>query len=262
MNNKTPKMPEEKICVIGMGEIGTAIYEDIAKTKKIIGVDVSEQRINELRQKGYNVSAEIPQSDLYITAVYTTDQVIDVLNKISPANKPLVSIESTIHPARIKEIKQIAAQKGFDMVVFPHRFNPNDAEHRVFNLKRILGADDEQSKKRALEFYTQFMPAELITSVSMQIAALSKILENTHRFVEIAVAQSYKESCDKLGVDFETLQKAANTKWNINVKEARDGIKGKCLPKDVEMLAEFFDNELLKQLIQLNKEYCRKHTKV
>lgn len=255
-------MPEEKICVIGMGEIGTAIYEDIAKRKKIIGVDVSEQRINELRQKGYNVSAEIPQSDLYIIVVYTTNQVIDVLNKISPANKPLVSIESTIHPARIKEIQHIAAKKGFDLVVFPHRFNPNDTEHRVFNLHRILGADDEQAKKRALEFYTQFMPAKLITLVSMQIAAISKVLENTHRFVEIAVAQSYKESCDKTGVDFETLRNAANTKWNIDVKEARDGIKGKCLPKDVEMLAEFFDNKVLKLLIEMNKTYTEKYAKI
>ncbi|MBI4141429.1 NAD-binding protein [Candidatus Woesearchaeota archaeon] len=247
-------MPDETITIIGLGEIGTAIYDDIScKGKKVFGVDVNEERVKELREKGYNAGKEIPESDVYIIAVYMTEQVIEVLNKISTTNA-LISIESTINPAKINEIKKICSQKG-DIVIFPHRFNPNDAKHRVFNLNRVLGADDERAKERALKFYTQFMPMELITTTTLQIAALSKLLENTHRFAEIAIAQNYKESCDRLGIDFEHLRKTANTKWNIDIKEARDGIKGKCLPKDTEILANFFGNEILKMLIEHNKEY-------
>ena len=257
---KTQHMPDERICIIGMGEIGTAIYDEIAaKKQNVFGVDANEERIKELQQKGYAVGKQIPESDVYIIAVYTTDQAINVIKNIN-AKKPLISVESTINPVRVDDIKKLCDEKQFELVIFPHRFNPHDAEHRVFNLQRVLGADNEMPKERALKFYAQLMKTELITIVPLKIAALSKVLENTHRFTEIAIAQTYKESCDKLGIDFEQLRKAANTKWNINIKEARDGIKGKCLPKDTEILAEFFDNSLLRELIKNNKEYLSKYS--
>ena len=40
----------------------------------------------------------------------------------------------------------------------------------------------------------------------------------------------------ELKIDFEEVRKACNTKWNIEILEARDGIKGHCLPKDVRYL--------------------------
>ena len=258
-------MSEGKVCVIGLGEIGTAIYEDIALLKEhtVFGVDVNPQRIDELKKKGYAVSTTIPLSDVYIIAVYTTDQVLSVLHTISGTNKPLISVESTIDPQRVHELKQLALTKGCDLVIFPHRYNPGDGEHRIFNLHRVLGVDDEQTKQRAFQFYSHFMPNHLITPVPLQIAALSKVLENAHRFIEIALAQTYKESCDVRGIDFRLLQKVANTKWNIDIKEARDGVKGKCLPKDAELLAAYFkDNKVVRLLIDLNKQYIEKQERV
>lgn len=255
-------MHDKTVTIIGMGEIGTAIYDNIARQNiQVSGVDANQKRILELQQKGYNVTQEIPESDVYILAVYTTDQVIDVIKKIY-SKKPLISIEATVDPSRIEEIKKICTSKECDLVIFPHRFNPNDPEHCVFNLHRVLGADDQKALQRASAFYEPFIKKELLTAVSLKIAALSKILENTHRFLEIAIAQTYKESCDRVGIDFNELRKAANTKWNIDIKEARDGIKGKCLSKDANILSEFFkDNQLLKLALQLNDVYVKKETK-
>src|SRR2546427_3687292 len=39
--------------------------------------------------------------------------------------------------------------------------------------------------------------------------------------------------CDENRLDFEELRRGMNTKWNVEVLEARDGIGGTCLPKDV-----------------------------
>ncbi|HVG36778.1 MAG TPA: hypothetical protein VNA10_03515, partial [Thermoplasmata archaeon] len=42
-----------------------------------------------------------------------------------------------------------------------------------------------------------------------------------------------KLACDENRLDFEQLRQAMNTKWNVEVLEARDGIGGTCLPKDI-----------------------------
>jgi UDP-N-acetyl-D-mannosaminuronate dehydrogenase len=42
--------------------------------------------------------------------------------------------------------------------------------------------------------------------------------------------------CESAGFDFETLRRACNSKWNVEILEARDGIGGHCLPKDIEYL--------------------------
>ena len=47
----------------------------------------------------------------------------------------------------------------------------------------------------------------------------------------------------------------ANTKWNINIKEARDGIKGKCLPKDAKLVQDEFNMALMDQALALDEYY-------
>ena len=252
----------QKVAIIGMGEIGTAIYDDINKTNKvqIHGVDINPAIVEQLGKKGYSIGNIAPKSDVYIICVYTTEQVLNTVKKIKQDNKPLISIESTVHPESIKELVQLSYLQKFDLVVFPHRYNPNDSQHRIFNLKRVLGADNTAARARALEFYKQFMPQELLTCVPLETAALSKIVENAYRFFEISFAQELKRICDQKGLDFELLKQAANTKWNIDIKDARDGIKGKCLPKDTKILADYSGSTLLKTILDLNNKYVDEYT--
>lgn len=252
----------QKVTIIGMGEIGTAIYDDINKTNKvkIYGVDINPAIIEQLNKKGYSIGNIAPKSDVYIICVYTTEQVLSTVKKIKQNNKPLISIESTVHPDSINELVQLSYLQKFDLVIFPHRYNPNDSEHRIFNLRRLLGADTADARQRALNFYKKFMtPPDLITCVPLEIAALSKIVENTYRFFEITFAQELKRICDQKGLDFELLKHAANTKWNIDIKDARDGIKGKCLPKDTKILADYSKSTLLNKVLELNQEYIEEH---
>lgn len=263
MIKKIPK----KIVIIGLGEIGDAIlYEmySISKKKNLnfefYGVDINENRLKELQNKYKNVnfSKEAPKvGDYFILSVYTTEQVESVINSIERKNNPLIIIESTIFPETAEKLLKLHEKyNDFDLVIFPHRFNPGDKEHAVFNLKRIIGGIDDKSLDRALDFYYNFMPKNLIIKVPYFIAALSKVAENAYRFIEIAIAEEFKMECDRLGIDFNELRKAMNSKWNIDLKEARDGIGGKCLPKDVELLSSYFDkNEIIKTAIEVDRKY-------
>ena len=262
----------QKICIIGLGEIGSATLIDmlkIPKEKKLnfqfSGADINDSTLENIKKTcpGVSCSKSIPLSDIYIILVYTTEQVECVINSIDKSKHPLIIIESTIFPKTVDRLKKLwENKKDFDLALFPHRFNPNDSVHRVFNLNRIVGAIDKKSLDRTLNLYYNFMPKELITEVSFEIAALSKVVENSYRFIEIAIAEDFKMECDRLAIDFNELRKSVNSKWNIDLKEARDGIGGKCLPKDVALLNDFFnENKIIKTAIKRDEEYKKKMKK-
>jgi UDP-N-acetyl-D-mannosaminuronic acid dehydrogenase len=91
------------------------------------------------------------------------------------------------------------------------------------------------------------------TVTNIEIAELSKVIENTYRMIEIAFAEELKMFCDSEGINFEVLREAVNSKWNINILEARDGIKGHCLPKDSQMYIR-----LVKDAVPLSIAYSAK----
>lgn len=238
-----------KVSVIGLGEVGAPTFEDLgAKLSKhhdVIGVEINPDRIELLRRQGipYEIVQHAPPSDVYIIAVYTTDQVHGVLQRLDLDHKPLISIESTIQPAEAASFVAWAKGTKTDLVTAPHRYMPGDPAHRVFNLDRILGGATPHATRRGMEFYQPLMepPARMHEAPSLAYAALSKVCENTIRYAEIVLAQNLRMACEAAGYDWKELRRLANTKWNIALKEARDGVGGTCLPKDRKILQALID---------------------
>lgn len=248
------------VCVIGLGEIGGGIFMELSNkfgSDQVFGVDISDTVIKRVTLQGLNAGKEIPKAHNYIVAVYTAKQIIDVCKKIPLETRPLISIEATSEPDEIQKInKAISGFGNYDLVYFPHRFNPDDPEHQYFNLHRVIAGVTDQAAKRAIAFYSQFMPKELIHQFPLEVVSLTKAMENSYRFIEIAIAEDIKMACDKRGIDFKLLRESMNTKWNINVLEARDGIYKKCLPKDSAIIRRYFpDLKILTAAIETDTEY-------
>ena len=73
---------------------------------------------------------------------------------------------------------------------------------------------------------------------NIEIAEISKIAENAHRYLQIAFAEDLYLYSQTNGINFAELREALNTKWNVNILEPRDGIGGHCLPKDTKMFLQ------------------------
>ncbi|HEU5221195.1 MAG TPA: hypothetical protein VFU58_03965, partial [Candidatus Nitrosotalea sp.] len=58
---------------------------------------------------------------------------------------------------------------------------------------------------------------------------------------------------DNTSLNFDELRDAINTKWNIKVLDARDGIGGHCLPKDSQMFLDFSRNSVVTSMIRAAK---------
>lgn len=256
-----------RVCVVGLGEIGSSVFKELAKHRvtslsefELIGVDINPERWDAVRSKveGEIFGPTVPDNaSIYLICVWNMNQILKVIRTIGEETNgfPLIVIESTIDISRATELGDLIQEQQLQVVAFPHRWNPNDPEHGVLNQDRVIGGEPE-AVARALEFYSPFLQGATIHCADFWTAAFTKVAENAYRFLEIAAAQELKEMATSIGVDFKQLRQLMNTKWNIDVREAREGVGGKCLPKDMAIFnATFPKNCLFKMAEMANEQY-------
>lgn len=240
-----------KICVVGLGRVGLPVAEYIkSKGLKIYGHDINPIAVEKARQKGITAFTdwdEVPLADIYLICVSTSfvnnmcdlSPLFDACKKIAQKTNSsiLVSIESTVIPGTCRKIYKDIFGEKVHLIHVPHRYWAEDPiKHGVKQL-RVIGAINLESLERGLRFYKDTLEIPLYIVSSIEIAEISKIAENAYRYVQISFAEELRMICEELGLDFKQVREACNTKWNIEILEARDGIGGDCLPKDIRFLA-------------------------
>ncbi len=115
-------------------------------------------------------------------------------------------------------------------------------------------------KKRAI-YHREAVPqgegamAAVIGPPAAEVAEMCKITENSHRYLQIAFAEELKMMCQKIGVSFDELRAAMNTKWNVDLPEARQGIGRHCLPKDIRYVTSLTPSLMLDSAIKVDQQY-------
>jgi UDP-N-acetyl-D-mannosaminuronic acid dehydrogenase len=93
---------------------------------------------------------------------------------------------------------------------------------------------------------------------SIEVAELTKIIENAHRYLQIAFAEELYLYCISNGISFTELKDSLNTKWNVEILEPRDGIGGHCLPKDTKMFvnsSNTIKSKILQAAMEIDEDY-------
>ena len=254
-----------RVQVVGLGTVGLPTALHISKFFETVGYDINVEAESRAAKHGLRVVHSIVNADVYVVAVSTSlkpngepdmSAIYDVCKKVSAINRnALVSIESTV---LVGTCRKVAEKHGLKRLVHcPHRYWAADPVRHGVVQTRVLGALNEESLEEGKRFYSELgIPAHVVSSI--EVAELSKIAENAYRFVQIAFAEELKIICDELKLSFEEVRAACNTKWNVEVLEARDGIGGHCLPKDTCYLKVNADSTpLLDGAIEADRLYRR-----
>jgi nucleotide sugar dehydrogenase len=264
------KMTKMKVCVIGLGQIGLPVAQYAhAKGLEVWGYDISPSAVENAYKLGkFKVTSswkELSNVDVYIICVTTgqvnecpdVSAVFDACKKISEKAKDasLVSIESTIVPGTSKKIFETIFNCKVNLVHVPHRYWADEPEKHGVNQLRVIGAANPESLKTGLSLYKGTLGIPLHVCSSIEIAEMCKITENSHRYLQIAFAEELKMICAKIGMNFDDLRNACNTKWNVDIPEARDGIGRHCLPKDIRYVTSLAPNVLLSSAMKVDKNY-------
>lgn len=266
----------EKICVLGLGYIGLPTASTFATSGvKVIGVDVNKRVVNSLQngeihiyepglrtlvqaaiQSGNLVIADRPEkANAFIIAVPTPfyDEKKADLTYVKSAAESivpflekgnLVVLESTSPPRTtidilipILEKSGMKAGKDFHVAYSPERVLPGQILRELIENARVIGGIDEASALIGKSLYQIFVKGEIIITTSTT-AEMVKLMENTYRDVNIAIANEFARLADRFGVDVWEAIEIANLHPRVNILRPGPGVGGHCISVDPWFLVE------------------------
>jgi len=260
------------VCVIGLGVVGlpTAKYLQ-QRGCKLIGYDISAAAASNARNwiEATDDPREIPSGiDAFVVCVSTklsgdspdATNVYDACRLISGHSPELVSIESTVPVGTCRAIHSTVLDRQMNLVHVPHRYWEGDQRDHGVRQLRVAGAVDAESMTQGCDFYRR-LGIPLAAVEPIEVAEMSKIAENSYRYVQIAFAEELSRICSRMGIDFNLLRSACNSKWNIEIPEALEGIGGTCLPKDIRYVVDAakqrnLETDLLLSAIRADRQYA------
>ncbi len=253
-----------RVCVIGLGNVGYPTASHIRKCGfSICGYDIDRKKVLNVNPfMAFHEWRSVPDCNVYIVCVNTNwkvgkpdmSNILDICGKIAAKSKdkPLVSIESTVSVGTCRRVAELF--DTVNLVHVPHRYWSKDPDNHGVNQLRVIGALDQESLAIGVKFYeTIGVPLHPVSN--LETAEMVKIAENAYRFMQIAFAEQLRLICEENNMAFEEVRSAANTKWNIELLEARDGIGGDCLPKDIKFLMSLKETLLLRGATEADKQY-------
>ncbi|WP_099224828.1 nucleotide sugar dehydrogenase [Listeria costaricensis] len=266
-----------KIVVIGLGYIGLPTAIMFANHKQeVVGIDVNEQVIEELNRgkihieepglqaeldralKSQTFRAEqiVEQADAFIVSVptpnhddllkscdlsYVKSAVTSILPVLQKGNT--IIIESTIAPRSTEdhilpliESTGLVVGKDVFLVHCPERVLPGQIIHELIHNNRIIGGVTPACTQAGKKIYSTFVQGELIESAA-STAEMSKLIENTYRDVNIALANELVKISTLLDINALDVIEMANKHPRVNLLQPGPGVGGHCLAVDPYFIA-------------------------
>jgi len=259
---------EAKIAVIGLGYVGLPIALEFAKTLKVVGFDINQERVdlmnnkidpsNELTSEAFENSDIIFSADIndlkdvefFIVAVPTPidnanlPNLRPLLGASSTVGKVLkkgdyVVFESTVYPGCTEEdcIPVLEQESGlkfkddFKVGYSPERINPGDKEHTLQNVIKVVSGCCNTSLDQIAKVYELVVKAGVHRATTIKVAEAAKIIENTQRDLNIALMNELSIIFNKLKINTFDVLEAAGTKWNF-LKFSPGLVGGHCIGVD------------------------------
>lgn len=170
----------------------------------------------------------------------------------------IVVIESTMAPRSTEDIiKPLIEQSGFNigkdiyLVHSPERVLPGNILHEMIHNNRIIGGVTKECTKKGVEIYSTFIKGEILQADS-KTAELAKLLENTFRDVNIALANEMAKFGNDLRINIIEAFELANKHPRVNIHSPGPGVGGHCLAVDPYFLTSTSPQN--SKIIQLSRE--------
>ena len=258
------------ICIIGLGYIGLPTAStfanmgiqvtgvdnnpDVVKSLKAGKVHIYEPGLGEVVEKALKsgklqvANAPVP-ADAFIIAVPTPfyddkkadlSYVCSAAESIVPILRPgnLVILESTSPPLTTRDRVQpilektgMKAGKDFMLAYSPERVLPGQILKELIENARVIGGVDRASAEAGRDLYKLFVKGEIILT-DATTSEMVKLMENTYRDVNIAIANEFSRLADRFGVDVWEAIQIANRHPRVKILNPGSGVGGHCISVD------------------------------
>jgi UDP-N-acetyl-D-glucosamine dehydrogenase len=264
---------QARIAVVGLGYVGLSLAVEFARAGFVVnGIDVDIERVSAVNAgMSYLVDVEsdflhmlVTGRQLSATTAFESAKdahavlicvptplrksrepdisfVLSALESLLPHLKrgQLIVLESTTFPGTTEEILQprlesLGFRMGHDffLAFSPERVDPGNPQYTTRDIPKIVGGVTPTCTALAASLYRQ-----VITQVhpvsGPKVAETAKLLENTFRSVNIALANEVAIICQKLDINsWEVIEAAATKPFGFMPFYPGPGIGGHCIPID------------------------------
>ena len=156
----------------------------------------------------------------------------------------LVILESTSPPRTTVDLVQpilersgLKAGVDFYLCYSPERVLPGQILRELIENARVVGGITPESAEAGCALYSTFVKGEIIAT-DATTAEIVKLMENTTRDVNIAIANEFARLAEKFGVDVWEAISLANRHPRINILNPGPGVGGHCISVDPWFLVE------------------------
>ena len=243
---------EEKLSLVGLGYVGMPIAVAFARKINVVGFDLNAAKID-LYKSGIDPTnevgndvikntkvdftadpAKLKEAKFHIVAVPTpvNDDHTPDLSPVEGASRILgqnltkgsiVVFESTVYPGVTEDIcvpileKESGLKCGEDFFIgySPERINPGDKVHRLETITKIVSGMNEETLDTIAKVYELVVEAGVYRAESIKVAEAAKVIENSQRDINIAFMNELSIIFNRMGIDTQSVLKAAGTKWNF-----------------------------------------------
>ncbi|MFC5589112.1 nucleotide sugar dehydrogenase [Sporosarcina soli] len=152
----------------------------------------------------------------------------------------LIVLESTTYPGTTEElIKPILEKKGLIvgkdvfLAYSPERVDPGNKDFNTKNTPKVVGGVTPACTEVAATMYRAVLDSDIHEVSSPAVAEMEKLLENTFRNINIALANEMAILCNKMGIDvWEVIDAAATKPYGFMPFYPGPGLGGHCIPID------------------------------
>lgn len=261
------------IAIVGLGYVGLPLAATfIDQGFRVIGIDKDESKLRML-EAGQSYIADVPNEkverwvqtkqlrvtpDFHMIAAaeaviicvptpltehQTPDlsPLMDAAKRIGEHLRPgqLVSLESSTYPGTTKEVLlPLLAARGlrigqdFFVGFSPERVDPGNSKFPLPEIPKVISGITEACAARMEELY-QIAFRKIVRVSSTETAEMTKLLENTFRFINISFINEFAIVCDKLGINvWEVIAAASSKPFGFTPFSPGPGVGGHCIPVD------------------------------
>jgi UDP-N-acetyl-D-glucosamine dehydrogenase len=259
--------------VIGMGYVGLPLAVEMAQADfHVTGIDIDGRRVDLINQGISYVSdvsddslrAVLDAGSMRATQSFAAVESVDTVsicvptplrktkdpdlsyiiasaeavhNHLRPGQ--LIILESTTYPGTTREVVLPILEKSglrvgrdFFLAYSPERVDPGNKTYTTRNIPKIMGGITPRCTELATLLYKNFVERVVPVS-SSESAEMVKLLENTFRSVNIALANEMARMCRKFGINVWEIIEAAKTKpFGFMPFYPGPGLGGHCIPVD------------------------------
>jgi UDP-N-acetyl-D-mannosaminuronic acid dehydrogenase len=165
-----------------------------------------------------------------------------IVEYLRPGN--LVVLESTSPPRTTLDlVKPILEQSGlnagsdFLLAYSPERVLPGRIIQELTENARVIGGINRASSEAGRDLYAHFVTGEIVLT-DATTAEMVKLMENTYRDVNIAIANEFSRFAQRFGVDIWEGISIANRHPRVKILNPGPGVGGHCISVDPWFLVE------------------------